>query len=139
MAFDPISIASPKPPPPSQNYFLMPVLLDGLQVPSVSFSLVPLSVLSSQFRNLLPSNSRAPSLLVTTLAGHHNAISFPIAFQTVENASTDVVLGLDWAALLRDSLLGLGYCLDSTFDAWRFASDPSHPIMSSECHEYSTI
>ncbi|KAJ7873731.1 hypothetical protein B0H13DRAFT_2348888 [Mycena leptocephala] len=98
----------------------MPILLDGLQVPSVSFSSVPCSSLSSRFRTLLPSNAHISSLLVTTLAGHHNAISFPIAFQTADNASTDVILGPDWAAFLRDSLLGLGYRVDSTFSAWRF-------------------
>ncbi|KAJ7858293.1 hypothetical protein B0H13DRAFT_2672537 [Mycena leptocephala] len=86
----------------------MPILLDSLQVLSVSFSLVPHSSLSSRFRTLLHSNARILSLLVTTLA--------------------DVILGLDWAAFLCDSLLGLEYRVNSTFSAWRFVSDPDHPM-----------
>jgi hypothetical protein len=84
--------------------FTMSVLLDGLQVPNVSFSPYSRSVLFAQFRNLLPSNASTSSLLVTTLASGHNTISFPLAFQTVEHSPFDVVFGLDWASYLRDSL-----------------------------------
>ncbi|KAJ7914549.1 hypothetical protein B0H13DRAFT_2325133 [Mycena leptocephala] len=108
----------------------MPVLLDGLQVLIASFSPSPRSVLSACFRNLWPSNARTTSLLVTTLVGGHHAKSFPLAFQMAEHATFDVILVLDWAAFLRDSLLSLGYRLDSTFDAWRFVLDPTHPLSS---------
>jgi hypothetical protein len=43
---------------------------------------------------------------------------------------TDVVLGLDWATHVRESLIGSGYHLDSTFDAWHFSSYPTHPPSS---------
>ncbi|KAJ7896902.1 hypothetical protein B0H13DRAFT_1884873 [Mycena leptocephala] len=117
----------------------MPMLLDGLQALTASFSASPRSVLSARFRNLWPSNARTTSLLVTTLVGGHHAISFPLAFQTVEHATFDVVLRLDWAAFLRDSLLSLGYRLDSTFDAWHFVSDPAHPLSSNRCRPHSSV
>ncbi|KAJ7852276.1 hypothetical protein B0H13DRAFT_2359597 [Mycena leptocephala] len=117
----------------------MPVLLDGLQAPTASFSPSPRSVLSACFRNLWPSNARTTSLLVTTLVGGHHAISFPLAFQTAEHATFDVILGLDWAAFLRDSLFSLGYRLDSTFDAWRSVLDPAHPLSSNRCRPHSSV
>ncbi|KAJ7880825.1 hypothetical protein B0H13DRAFT_1891635 [Mycena leptocephala] len=48
----------------------------------------------------------------------------------VEGSQTDIVLGHDWAAFLRDSLLSLGYCVDSSFNAWQFVSYTTHPILN---------
>ncbi|KAJ7914368.1 hypothetical protein B0H13DRAFT_1873046 [Mycena leptocephala] len=49
-------------------------------------------------------------------------------FTVSANAASDVELGLDWTAFLRDSLIGLGYRVDSTFDAWRFLTMSTHPL-----------
>jgi hypothetical protein len=40
------------------------------------------------------------------------------------SASGSFELGLDWVALLRDSFIGLGHQVDSSFDAGQFLSDP---------------
>ncbi|KAJ7915028.1 hypothetical protein B0H13DRAFT_1872394 [Mycena leptocephala] len=50
---------------------------------------------------------------------------------------TDIVLGCDWAAFLRDSLLSLGNRVDSSFDAWRFVSYTTHPILNGAHTPYS--
>jgi hypothetical protein len=60
-------------------------------------------------------NSRTNPLLVTTVAGQHHSISLPLSFEASNLNPTDLVLGLDWAAYLRDSLLGLGYRVDASF------------------------
>jgi hypothetical protein len=108
----------------------MSIFVEGSQVLSVSFRPSNRSVLSMRFLDLLPETSRSKPLLVTTVAGQHHPISFPLSLEVSDLESTDLVLGLDWAAFLRDSLLGLGYRIDSSFDAWRFVSDPTHPILN---------
>ncbi|KAJ7852590.1 hypothetical protein B0H13DRAFT_1904492 [Mycena leptocephala] len=65
------------------------------------------------------------NFLVTTVSGHHS-ISFPIVFGISASSSSHIELGLNWAALLRDSLIGLGHWVDSSFDAGRFLTDPTY-------------
>ncbi|KAJ7934430.1 hypothetical protein B0H13DRAFT_2305858 [Mycena leptocephala] len=116
----------------------MSIFVEGSQVLSVSFRPSNRSVLSMRFLDSLPATSRIKPLLVTTV-GQHHPISFPLSFEVSGLSSTDLVLGLDWAAFLRDSLLGLGYCVDSSFDAWRFVSDPTHPILNGNEHDSVAI
>ncbi|KAJ7864716.1 hypothetical protein B0H13DRAFT_1898962 [Mycena leptocephala] len=106
----------------------MSVLFDGLRAANVSYSSSSRSVLSARFRNLLPNNARLNSLLVTTLVRGHHPISLTLAFQLAKHSPYDVVLGLDWAAFIRDSMLNIGYRLDSTFNAALWVSDPAHPL-----------
>ncbi|KAJ7883596.1 hypothetical protein B0H13DRAFT_1890361 [Mycena leptocephala] len=61
-------------------------------------------------------------------ANGHHPISFTLAFQLAKHSPYDVVLGLDWAAFIRDSMLNIGYRLDSTFNAALWVSDPAHPL-----------
>jgi hypothetical protein len=96
---------------------------------SVSFQPANQSILFVRFLDLLPLNSRTRPLLVTTVADQH-LISFPLSFAVSDLNQTDLILGHDWAAFLHNSLLGLGYRVDSSFDAWRFASDPTHHIIN---------
>ncbi|KAJ7828400.1 hypothetical protein B0H13DRAFT_2289997 [Mycena leptocephala] len=103
------------------DLFSMPVLVEGLPVTAVTLTSSRHSVLPSLFRTQLRPGSS--DFLVTTVSGHHR-ISFPIAFTISTSSSSHVELGLDWAALLRDSLIGLGHRVDSSFDAARFLSDP---------------
>jgi hypothetical protein len=126
---------------PSSFPHLMSILVEGLTARSVSHSSTPRSILSAGFRARLPVQLGTPQLLITTATGAHHPISFPLAFTVSAHASSDVELGLDWTAFLRDSLIGLGYRVDSTFDAWRFLTAPTHPvttcrylIFSHHCH-----
>ncbi|KAJ7808045.1 hypothetical protein B0H13DRAFT_2386020 [Mycena leptocephala] len=93
----------------------MSVFVEGLAASSVTYSFTsPRSVLSAHFYSCLPACRRTPQL-ITTATGAYHAISFLLAFTVSSHVMSDV--GLDWAAFLRNSLIGLGYCVDSTFDA----------------------
>ncbi|KAJ7803742.1 hypothetical protein B0H13DRAFT_2388824 [Mycena leptocephala] len=84
----------------------MPVLVEGLPVTTpVTLISSRRSVLPASFRAQLPPGS--PNFLVTTVSGHHS-ISFLIVFALSVSGSFHLELGLDWVALLRDSLIGLG-------------------------------
>ncbi|KAJ7865104.1 hypothetical protein B0H13DRAFT_2353166 [Mycena leptocephala] len=104
------------------------IFVEGPAATSVTYSSTPHSVLSASFHARLPIHRRTPHLLITTATGTYHAISFPLAFTVSPYASSDVELGLDWVAFLRDSLIGLGYRVDSTFDAWRFLTMSTHPL-----------
>jgi hypothetical protein len=106
----------------------MSILIEGLAATSVSYSPTPRSVLSARFHARLPPHRGTPQLLITTATGVHHAISFPLTFTVSPHAASDVELGLDWTAFLRDSLIGIGYHVDSTFDAWRFLTMSTHPL-----------
>jgi hypothetical protein len=96
----------------------MSILIEGLTARSVSHSSTSHSILSGRFRARLLVQLGTPQLLITTATGTHHPILFPLAFTVSAHASSDVEIGLDWTAFLRDSLIGLGYHVDSTFDAW---------------------
>ncbi|KAJ6540659.1 hypothetical protein B0H19DRAFT_1269210 [Mycena capillaripes] len=92
-----------------------------------------------------PSVARSLSLgletvvfFVTTSVSGYPSFSTVLECDIVATAEFDVILGLDWAALVRDFLMRLGYRLDSSFDVWLFFSTPSHPIgnitSSPPCH-----
>ncbi|KAJ7912825.1 hypothetical protein B0H13DRAFT_2659870 [Mycena leptocephala] len=115
----------------------MSILVEGLAAHSVSHSSIPCSVLSAGFHARLPTRPGTLQLLITTSTGAHHPISFPLAFTVSAHASSDVELGLDWTVFLRDSLIGLGYRVDSTFNAWRFLTAPTHPPLPwNNCHQY---
>ncbi|KAJ7927205.1 hypothetical protein B0H13DRAFT_2312808 [Mycena leptocephala] len=108
----------------------MPIFVEGSQVLPVSFQPSNWSLLSVRLLDSLPVNSRTRPLLFTTVAGQHHPISFYLSFALSDINQTDIVLGHDWAAFLRDSLLSLGNRVDSSFDAWRFVSYTTHPILN---------
>ncbi|KAJ6573125.1 hypothetical protein DFH09DRAFT_1362239 [Mycena vulgaris] len=60
-------------------------------------------------------------LLTTTLVPTNDPSSSLIHCLVSPDASHDVVLGFDWASLLRDSFISLGFRIDSSFDAWRYS------------------
>ncbi|KAJ7844474.1 hypothetical protein B0H13DRAFT_1908866 [Mycena leptocephala] len=106
-----------------------------LHTHTVSHSSTPRSDLSAGFHARLPVQLGTPQLLITTATGVHHPISLLLAFTVSAHASSDVELGLDWTALLRDSLIGLGYRVDSAFDAWRFLTTPTHPVTTASSVE----
>ncbi|KAJ6537262.1 hypothetical protein DFH09DRAFT_1324366 [Mycena vulgaris] len=69
-------------------------------------------------------------LLFTTVVAPYGPLSFLVDCDiSASKLTSDVSLGLDWAAYLRDSLIaGLDLRLDSSFDAWTFFSHSSHPF-----------
>jgi hypothetical protein len=106
----------------------MSIFVEGFAATSVTYSTAPRSVLSARFYGLLPPHRRTPHLLLTTATGTYHPISFPLMFTISAQATSDVELGLDWSAFLRDSLIALDYHVDSTFNAWRFLTLSTHPL-----------
>lgn len=94
-------------------------------LPTISSFRIVLGILE-----LTASPSRTNPLLVITVAGHNHPISFPLVFEVSEHNLTDLVLGTDWAAFFRDSLLGLGYQIESSFNPWQFVLDPTFPVVN---------
>ncbi|KAJ7085612.1 hypothetical protein C8R43DRAFT_1142498 [Mycena crocata] len=68
------------------------------------------------------------NLLLTTLVPPFGSFSVTLPCVVSPVACSDVVLGIDWAAYVRDVLLDAGYHLNWTIDAWRFFCDPSRPL-----------
>ncbi|KAJ7884897.1 hypothetical protein B0H13DRAFT_2343466 [Mycena leptocephala] len=105
----------------------MSLYIEGLPAASVSFQRSPKSSLSSTFyQNLVGVSGNR--LLLTTTIPNFSSYSSLVECNISHGLQTDVVLGLDWAAHVRESLICSGYRLDSTFDAWCFFSYPTHPI-----------
>ncbi|KAJ7920882.1 hypothetical protein B0H13DRAFT_2318938 [Mycena leptocephala] len=89
----------------------MSIFVERSQVLSVSFQPSNRSALSMRFLDSLPDTSRTNPLLVTTVAGQHHPIYHFLC------RSKSILNSMD----LR---------IDSSFDAWRFVSDPTHTILN---------
>ncbi|KAJ6524076.1 hypothetical protein DFH09DRAFT_1372251 [Mycena vulgaris] len=103
----------------------MSLFVEGISVPRTqvkprfTFSPFPrIVVFNSFFRAMHSSNA---GLLITTLVPTNGPSSSLIHCLVSPDASHDVVLGFDWASRLWDSLISLGFCIDSSFEAWRYS------------------
>ncbi|KAJ7153083.1 hypothetical protein C8R43DRAFT_950487 [Mycena crocata] len=105
----------------------MSLFVEGIHVPSVSFSRNPVTLLSSRLFGSLQQPSGSPVLITTAVPGYPSS-SVPLVIAVSNSASHDVVLGLDWASSLRESLLFLDIRVGHTFDAWDFFSLDDHPL-----------
>ncbi|KAJ6487156.1 hypothetical protein C8R47DRAFT_1127906 [Mycena vitilis] len=113
------------------------ILIDGVSTLAVSFATSAQTVVSSAFLAKLVGAKPHRLLLTTALAGYP-VCSSSVSCQVSSAIHYDVVLGFDWAANLRDSLLALGYRLDSSFDAWRiFSGANNSPVGGSPLHSNS--
>ncbi|KAJ7130756.1 hypothetical protein C8R43DRAFT_1024809 [Mycena crocata] len=79
------------------------------------------------------------SYLVTTQVGPLGGYSFNLSCDIVDGLPTSVVLGLDWGAYLRESLLAAHFRLDHTFDPWIFLTYPGHPLSSMSFVHYGSV
>ncbi|KAJ6592033.1 hypothetical protein DFH09DRAFT_1273279 [Mycena vulgaris] len=99
----------------------MSLTVDGIAATTFTFASVPHTLLSPSFATRL-GQPRSTGYLFTVTVGPSGAFSFPLHCSLGPQSTFDVVLGYDWAAFLRDSLLRSGFRLDSRFDAWMFFS-----------------
>ncbi|KAJ7030870.1 hypothetical protein C8F04DRAFT_1263352 [Mycena alexandri] len=97
----------------------MSLFVEGILASSVAFSRVPRTSVSAAFHSRLPPSGRL-GLLFTTGAGPYGSLSTVLNCEVVVGAHSDVVLGLDWAAMIRETLVRDGHRLDDTFSAWDF-------------------
>jgi hypothetical protein len=82
---------------------------------SLVFAPTQRTVLSRTFYNSLPRRSVGPA----PFYDHYGTCSTVLRCDVSSSADFDVVLGHDWASLLRDHLITLGYRLSSNLDPWQ--------------------
>ncbi|KAJ7476628.1 hypothetical protein FB451DRAFT_1460888 [Mycena latifolia] len=99
----------------------MSLLIQGVPVSSLAFANSSRTSLSSSLASRLPS-PRNSAYLFTVSAGGHGPFSFTLLCDVVVPplVTTDIVLGLDWAACVRDSMLYSGLRLPSSFNSFSF-------------------
>ncbi|KAJ7021420.1 hypothetical protein C8F04DRAFT_1140977 [Mycena alexandri] len=95
----------------------MSLYVEGLLVHSVAFSAVPRSSISAAFNARLTPRNRA-HFVFTTYAGPYASLTTVLNCDISPRSSPDVVLGLDWVSMIRESLLRAGHRLDPSFDPW---------------------
>ncbi|KAJ6573090.1 hypothetical protein DFH09DRAFT_1079248 [Mycena vulgaris] len=105
----------------------MSILINSHSVSSVSYS-------HSTARTTLSINlalSLGPAcdsvFLLTSCTARFGNFSASIVCDVSPHTPPALVLGRDWASLLRDSLLSSGVRVGDTFDVWHFLVDPAHP------------
>ncbi|KAJ7472551.1 hypothetical protein FB451DRAFT_1398762 [Mycena latifolia] len=100
----------------------MSLLVQDVPVSSLTFANSPRTSISSGLVSRLPP-ARNSVFLFTVSAGGHGLFSFTLLCVVVPPSATpEIVLGLDWAACVRDSMLYSGLRLPSSFNAFSFFS-----------------
>jgi hypothetical protein len=99
----------------------MSLLIEGRQPRSVSYSGAARTVISPAFAGTLSRPPPGP-FLVTVSAGISGPLSFVLECSVAQGLAYDIVLGVDWSALFRDSLISSGARVPDTFDGWAFYS-----------------
>ncbi|KAJ7659710.1 hypothetical protein DFH06DRAFT_1130468 [Mycena polygramma] len=102
----------------------MSVFVEGCLPPTFSYLPNASTTISSAFRSTLPPGPN--TFLLTPLPLHRQALSFALPCQVSPSETSYVVLGSDWAAYVRESLLNAGHRLPSFFDAWQFLLNPEY-------------
>ncbi|KAJ7903272.1 hypothetical protein B0H13DRAFT_1882121 [Mycena leptocephala] len=95
---------------------VMSLLVEGFPVYSVGFAATQRTVLSRRFYDSL--QRRLDRLLFTTTIAPYGTCSTVLHCDVSSSADFDVLLGHDWASLLRDHLITLGHRLSSNLDTW---------------------
>ncbi|KAJ6579128.1 hypothetical protein DFH09DRAFT_1077422 [Mycena vulgaris] len=80
----------------------MSLLIEGVFVSSLLHSDSPRTVISAAFLHRLP-RATLSKILVTTVVPNHGPSSTVLSCLSLVSLGVDVVLGLDWAACVRDS------------------------------------
>ncbi|KAJ7486708.1 hypothetical protein FB451DRAFT_1362983 [Mycena latifolia] len=106
----------------------MSILVNGTSVESVSYSpLIARTTLSTALAGCFPP-ARNSAYLITVVTGVFGSHSLSILCDISPHAATHIVLGREWGALLRDSLLANGIRVGDTFNAWTFLTHPTRPL-----------
>ncbi|KAJ6524112.1 hypothetical protein DFH09DRAFT_1189849, partial [Mycena vulgaris] len=112
----------------------MSLSIDGTPALSFAFARIPHTLVSPALSSWVPPR-RDSVYLLTVSAGGYGPFSFSVKCSSSSFYPYDVVLGLDWAAYFRESLLYTGMCLPASFDPWVFFSSYILPALASP---YST-
>ncbi|KAJ7436011.1 hypothetical protein B0H11DRAFT_2256658 [Mycena galericulata] len=104
----------------------MSLAVEGLPVTSVDFSGSLRTSVSASFYKTLRCETR--KVLVTTVVPSYGSFSVFLDCLVVRDLNVDVLLGVDWAQYIQQTLGQEGYRIDSTFNAWDFFRLPNHPF-----------
>ncbi|KAJ7763353.1 hypothetical protein B0H16DRAFT_1718593 [Mycena metata] len=116
----------------------MSLYVEGLRAASVAFSAVPRSSISANFAACLPPR-RSSYFGFTTVAGPYASLSTVLYCDISGHGSTDVVLGLDWASMIRENLLREGHRLDHTFDPWAYFISVRNCPLPLHCRPFTCL
>lgn len=99
---------------------IMSLLVDGILASKVARSLGSTTLLSASYvHTVFPGRRPAAAPFALTLrTSGLDALTVVLACQISSRIDSDVVLGLDWKAALRELLLALGSDVPATFDPW---------------------
>ncbi|KAJ7779027.1 hypothetical protein B0H16DRAFT_1500899 [Mycena metata] len=103
------------------------VHVNGSRATTVSFHPSARTSLSSRFFETL-AVTHPTRQLVTTLVPGFGQYSILLECVVDPAIAFDIILGAQWAVHIREYVLGLGYRLNDTFNAWSFVSDSLHPL-----------
>jgi hypothetical protein len=98
----------------------MSLLVDGILASNVARSLGSTTLLSASYvHTVFPGRRPAAAPFALTLrTPGFDALTVVLACQISSRIDSDVILGLDWKAALRELLLALGSDVPATFDPW---------------------
>ncbi|KAK7002252.1 hypothetical protein R3P38DRAFT_3367505 [Favolaschia claudopus] len=98
----------------------MSITVNGRAPLSVTCISAPATTFSSRFLNQIFSGAAPPSWIPVTLYTQEHGFFTVVVRPVVGASSSDICLGLDWSASMRELLVGSGWVLSSGFDPVRF-------------------
>jgi hypothetical protein len=101
----------------------MSILIDGILASSVARSRGSTTLISASYvRTAFPRRPAAAPFALTLHTLDRGALSKSLTVvlpcRISSHTDSDIILGLDWKAALRELLLGLGFPVPATFDPW---------------------
>ncbi|KAJ6534369.1 hypothetical protein B0H19DRAFT_1080843 [Mycena capillaripes] len=108
----------------------MSLYLDGNLISSFSFSATSQTVVGSSLARDLHL-SRTERLLLTMIVLSYGRFSTLVHVEFSKDISNHLVLGRDWAAHLRESLIFNGHTPGNGFNTWVFLMAVDHPLHAS--------
>jgi hypothetical protein len=95
------------------------ITINGIPATTLGYQAAARTQISSRFFSTL-NNPNPSCLLLTSFVPGFPSCSTVLGCDVSSAAQHDVILGLDWAAHLRESFIALGYRLGDTFNSWSF-------------------
>jgi hypothetical protein len=97
----------------------MSILIDGILASSVARSSGSTTLISASYvRTAFPRRPAAAPFALTLHTLDRGALTVVLPCRISSHTDSDIILGLDWKAALRELLLGLGFPVPATFDPW---------------------
>jgi hypothetical protein len=104
---------------PSLSSPIMSILIDGILTSSVARGSGSTTLISASYvRTAFPRRPAAAPFVLTLHTLDRGALTVVLPCRISSQIDSDIILGLDWKAALRELLLGLGFPVPATFNPW---------------------